>query len=85
MSFLRKGLLPKWRLLRRPNKLGLLAMTEDALLRHCERSEAISNAEYQAWQQTRKQEASFLYTPCESAIQYFKFLFYVCDFEVRLP
>ena len=44
------GLLPKSRLPRRPDESGLLAMTEYALLCHCERSEAISNVGYEVWQ-----------------------------------
>ena len=39
LSFLRRGLLPNRRLLRRPDKLGLLAMTEDTFLCHCEATE----------------------------------------------
>ncbi len=39
MAFLRRGLLPNRRLLRRPDKLGLLAMTEDTFLCHCEATE----------------------------------------------
>ena len=34
----------------------LLAMTESAFMCHCERSEAISNAEYRVWQQAPSQE-----------------------------
>jgi len=51
------GAVEKVRLLRRPDKLGLLAMTKTPFSGHCERptkeAEAISNAEYRVFQQPR--------------------------------